>query len=148
MTIADTCKQLAYDIRAIPGQFGIRPYTVAVINSTLAGTAGLTGTITGVTTAITEANGQPPKVRFLDDEERALSDVGKGTIEVGPITPNNSAGTGTLLSALNNSSGAELSHLHFLVTGPEFPNGRRFRLVGQKTDRAIHFKVTLTPVSD
>lgn len=146
MTIADSLKQLAYNIRAIPGQFGIRPYTVSVVSSTFANDDGLTGTETITTTAITEANGQPPKVRWLNSEELTVSDLESGTIEVGPITPDTTAGTGTLLSLLTGSGLADGSHLVFIVTGPKHPNGARYRRVDDESDRALHYTLKLSPI--
>jgi hypothetical protein len=146
MAIADDLKPLLTSIRAIPGQFGLRPYTVSAVIRAYSGTYAGEGTKTDTTVAITEANGQPPKVRFLNDEELALGDnLGKGTIEVGPITPDHTGG-GTTIAALTGGSAIAGDIVHFVITGPEYPNGARFRLVGVSSDRALHYKVRLAPV--
>lgn len=143
----DRYRRLANRIRAIPGQrFGLRPYTVAVLLKEYSGTYTGDGTETETETAIVEANGQPPKVRFLKDEERALADMPAGSVEVGPITPD-FAGGGTAIATLKQSSAAAQDAVQWKLTGPEFPNGALFVAEGFKTDRALHYRVRLRPVA-
>lgn len=145
MGFRDDMRSLAYNVRSIPGAlFEMRPYTVAVRVTTWSGTHPGDGTETATSTPITEANGQPPKVRFLNDEERALGGLPEGTIEVGNITPDFPGG-GTALSVLAPATVG--STVHYILTGPEFPNGAVYERVGVGTDHAFHYTLTLKPVS-
>jgi len=133
-------------VRAIPGQaFGLRPYTVSVVRRSWSGSYAGEGTVTTTTTAIVESGGQPPKVRFVNDETRALGQLDSGSIEVGPITPD-FAGGGTSAAVLEQSSAAAGELVHYLVTGPSFPDGAHFRLIDIRTDRALRYMVRLAPV--
>lgn len=144
--VRDSLRQLAWNIRAIPGRdFGIRPYTLHVRVTTYAGDHVGDGTETATTTPITEADGQPPKVRFLNDEQRALGGLPDGTVEVGPITPSHPGG-GTDLAILTPST--EGTVVHYILTGPEHPTGASYLLHAVKTDRALRYMLTLKPVAE
>jgi hypothetical protein len=125
---------------------GLRPYSVSVITRTRSGDYGLQGSEVTETVTITESGGYPPKVRFLSDKELALGDLASGSVEVGPITPSHSGG-GTLLATLTGDSLENRQLYHFRITGPEFPDGQLFRLVNVKSDRALHYKLTISPVA-
>jgi hypothetical protein len=141
----DDMRALCYSVRSLPGGlFDMRPYSVAVRVTTWSGSHPGDGTETATSTAITEANGQPPKVRFLNDEEIALGGLPSGSVEVGPITPDFPGG-GTALSTLAPASPA--STVHYILTGPEFPTGAVFERASVRTDRAFHYLITLKPVS-
>jgi hypothetical protein len=145
MGFRDDMRALTYNVRSIPGlTFEMRPYTVHVRVTTWSGTHPGDGTETATSTAITEAGGQPPKVRWLSDEEKALGTLPDGTVEVGPITPDFGSG-GTALSVLAPSTAG--STVHYILTGPEHPNGGVYERAGVRTDRAFHYLLTLKPVS-
>lgn len=147
MGFRDEIRQLAYELRAIPGrEFEIRPYTVSVTIRSWTGDVPGEGSTTVTTTPITEADGQPPKVRFLNDEQIALGGLSKGSIEVGPITPDFPGG-GTTWATLSGGGADPGESFYYVLTGPEFPNGARFLFAGGKTDRAFRYMVTLTPLS-
>ena len=98
-TQRDSLRRIANRARAIPGaQFGIRPYTVAVVVKAWSGDHPGEGTETTTTTAITEL-GHPPRVRLLSPEELALGNLPRGSVEVGPVTPEY-AGGGTTWTTL------------------------------------------------
>lgn len=146
MTLADDLKALARDIRAIPGQLGIRPYTVTVRVSSWSGGAIGEGTETVVLdTAIVEGGGQSPKVRRPNSEEVALGALDAGDLVVGPITPSPAGFTHTQLTGGTATTGQLVS---YIVTGPDWDSGTaRFRLKAIQTDRALHTTLTLAPVS-
>ncbi len=146
MALADTLKPILYSVRAIPGQLGLRPYSVAVLATTYSGANTGRGDSITELTAITEADGQPPKVRQLNTEELALGGLGKGSLRIGPITPGHTGG-GTPIETLKPSLLAGQT-LHVIVTGPEYPNGSKFLLKDIETDRALHFTLTVEPVSE
>jgi hypothetical protein len=145
-TIADSLRGLANDIRAIPGQFGIRPYTISVTTRTRSGTYGLQGGAANSTTAITEADGQPPKVRWLNDEEIALGSLPRGAVRVGPITPSHTGGGGADFATITGQDNDETEILYYTLTGPDFPNGAKYKLSQAHSDRALHYTLVLTPV--
>lgn len=149
MTFRDDIRALAYSVRQIPGDLGVRPYTVSVSVSTWSGATPGEGTEDVTVTAITEANGQPPKVRWLTDEERALGGYADAVIEVGPITPDFPGG-GTSWAVLTQSAAAAVpgTVIRYVLTGPEFPSGANFERVGGTSDRTFNYKLRLQRVAD
>ncbi len=147
MSIRDDLRQIAFDVRSIPGELGIRPYTVAAVVQEWSGSVLGEGTETVTSTAIVEANGQSPKVRWLTGEEVALGGFQTGSVEVGPITPDFPGG-GTLIATLTGSAVATGKLLYFVLTGPEFPSGARYALRDFGSDRAIHYTLTLQPIAE
>jgi len=145
MSFADSLKTLAYNARAIPGQLGIRPYSVSIRLSTWAGDHVGDGVETVTVTPILEANGQNPKVRFLNEEQTALGGLVRGSLTVGPITPDPA---GSPFSTLTQQGAQDGSTLLYIVTGPEFPTGARYQLVSATSDRALHYTLTLSPIAD
>lgn len=143
---AEDLKALCFDIRSIPGDMGIRPYTVAILTSTYAGDYTGRGDSIGEVVQITEGNGQPPKVRELNTEELALGNLGKGSLRIGPITPGFNGG-GTPIDVLKPCLAAGQT-LHVIVTGPEYPNGAKFAIKDISTDHAMHYMLTVEPVSE
>jgi len=146
MTLASDLLSIVSRVRAIPGQLGLRPYTVTVSVRSLSGAYGLEGDAGTVTTSILEHGGFAPKLRFLNDEQLTLGGMPKGTIELGPITPAFTGG-GTLLATITGSAIETGELLHFTVTGPEFPEGALYRLTSVKSDQALHYTLTLSPIA-
>jgi hypothetical protein len=147
MSLISDIRSALFCARGIPGELGLRPYTVAVVTDGYDGGEVGQGTRTTISTPITEGGGQPPKVRFLSTEQRVLAGLGDDSVEVGPITPTCSAG-GTAFTTLVPLTASDDTIYHFLLTGPKYPNGARFRLVSSKSDHAGHFMVTLEKAAD
>lgn len=147
MAFRDNIRKLAFNLRKLPGErFQIRPYTVAVVVTTWAGTRIGEGAKTETTTAITEAGGQPPKVRWLSDQEKALAGYSDATVEVGPITPDFPGG-GTSWATLMQTAAPVRSTVHYLLTGPEFPSGARFERIGWRSDKTFGYRIRLQRVA-
>lgn len=142
----DRYRRIANRVRAIPGFHGLRPYSVAILITTYSGDYTGRGDAITEVTPITEANGQPPKVRQLNTEELALTGLGKGALRIGPITPAHDTG-GTAIETIKPCLAAGQT-LHVLVTGPEYPNGAKFALKSFNSDHAIHFTMDVEPVSE
>lgn len=141
----DRLRKLAHRVRSIPGRgFGIRNYTVAIVVGTWSGAYVGRGDKTEALEAITEAHGQPPKVRFLNEEQLALAELKTGACEIGPITPNFPGG-GTALSDLLPAVTAHKT-VHVRLTGPAYPSGAKFLVKKVGTDRALHWTLTCEPV--
>ncbi len=145
MTLADDLLPTVYEGRAIAGELGFRPHTVALVVRQSEGPYTGDGAIAEVVTAITEAGGQPPRVRWLDDEEIAVGGLSSGTIEVGAITPEHSGG-GTALSLLDGSE-LETGDVRLLrITGPHHPDGADYRIIGITAERPLRIMLRAVPV--
>ena len=145
MSIRDDLRALAYSVRSIPNDFGLRPYTVAVRIGAWSGSTTGRGAESKGYTPITEANGSPPKIRQMSSEELTLGGLGKGSITIGPITPD-FAGGGTSIATLKPAVSAGQT-VTFLITGPESPNGALYELRAFGSDRGLNFTMTAEPVS-
>jgi len=143
MALADDLKPIVFSIRAIPGQFGLRPHTVAVRDTSWDGPHTGDGEPTETWTSITESGGHPPKVRWLRDDEVAVGGLASGTVEVGPITPE--LGVPILLLQGDALSAGDTHQL--LITGPNHPNGAIYAIKRIECDRALHYKIQAAPVS-
>lgn len=145
-TLADRLKRTVYRGRAIAGTLGFRPYTVAIL------TERWLGQHTGESgphpeeTAITEGSSQPPKVRWLNDDEVALANLGSGAIEVGPITPLFAAG-GTDLETLAGDLDRNTTR-YLKITGPKHPNGARYRITSISAGRALRYMLRAVPAAN
>lgn len=139
-------KRIAWRYRNTPGVHGLRVHTVDLVTTVSAGAQTGEGAKTVTTTPLQERGGLPPKVRWLKQEELALSELAAGSVEIGPITPDFSAG-GTQLSALSGDGMAVASTFHFVITGPQHPSGAKYRLVTTTGDRALHYTIVASPVS-
>ena len=146
MTLRDQLLPLLFGVRAIPGQLGLRNYTVAILCGTWSGTNTGRGDTIDESIPVTEGGGQPPKVRQVSTEELALGSLGKGSIRIGPITPGFPGG-GNPLENLKPCVNAGQT-LHVVLTGPEYPNGAKFLIKDVQTDRALHWTLTCEPVSE
>lgn len=140
-------RKLAYELRAMAGRdFEIRPYTVSVVTKVWSGSQPGEGSATTTTTAITEDDGQPPKVRVLNDEQIALGGLPRGAVKVGPITPDFPGG-GTAFDTLSPASLDAGDSFYYVLTGPDYPSGARFVLKEAQADRTFGYFVTLVPMS-
>jgi hypothetical protein len=144
MTLADDVIEDVYEGRSIAGEEGFRVHTVAIVVVTTPGPHTGDGVRVENVTPIVEANGQPPRVRWLKDDEIALGQLPLGSVEVGPITPL-FAGGGTDTDLLN---GANLSpgQVRLLrITGPNHPEGADYTIVGVKAERPLRRVITAKP---
>lgn len=140
MTLADTILPIAYSARAIAGQLGFRPYTVALLLTYANANQDSGQVLASDSTPITEANGQPPKIR----QEKAEDTAGTGsavsdTFIVGPITPAFPGG-GTDLTELIGTLDAGVAR-YLLITGPKHPEGARYRILDVNCDKALGYRI-------
>lgn len=146
MSFADDMKALVYDIRAIPGEMGLRPYTVAIVSGQWNGSNTGRGALAQDIIPVTEANGQPPKVRAMNTEELALAGLGKGSMKIGPITPPFAGGGSPLIAARSAVENGQTMHIQ--LTGPDIPNGALFLIKSWNADRALHETLVVSPVEE
>ncbi len=143
MTLADDLKSLVYTIRAIPGELGMHPHSVTLVESDWAGTHSGDGSRTDTSTALLES-GQNPHVKWLSDEELAVAGLSAGEIEVGPLTPDH--GAVSRLASLRGDSLSDTDARYLLITGPKHPNGARYRITDLKADRPFRYMLRAAPV--
>lgn len=144
MTLADSLKPALRRIRSIPGILGLRPYRIFVRKSQRNGDFFVEGDLSFTEVEITN-NNQPPKVKQLNDEQLAIANLSQGAIEVGPITP---AWTDGGISLDDVSKTSINSQIRFKVVSPQFPDGAFYSLHSLKTDRSMHYLITLFPEGD
>lgn len=146
MTLAEDMLSVVYEGRSLAGEEGFRVHSVALVEVLNSGSHPGTASGESVVTAITEANSQPPKVRWLKDEEVAVGALGPGTIEVGPITPLFDGG-GTDLTKLQGADLATNDQLYLLITGPKHPTGAYYRITDLQCERALRYMIRAAPVT-
>lgn len=143
-TAADPWRSIAYSVRSIPAQFGLRQYSTSILKGSWTGEHVGDGVRTDVLDPILENGSTNPKLRFMNEEKRALAGMEIGSCEVGPITPDfgsNGTALSRLLPSLENGE-----TVHVVITGPQFPNGSLFSVKKVETDRALHWTLLCEPV--
>lgn len=141
----DRYRRIANRVRRIPGEHGLREHSVAIVVVAKPGTYTGDGTRAETLTAITESGGYPPKVRWLNDEEKALGQLPSGAVDVGPITPAHAAG-GTDRDLLNGEDLAVGQVRLLRITGPQHPDGADYTIKNVSVDRALRVMIRAVPV--
>jgi hypothetical protein len=141
-SFAESLRPMISSVRSLPGILGLRPYSASIITGAWSGSATGSGAETTTTIALTEGNGQPCKVRWLNSEELAVGDLQKGTIEIGPITPG--PGGNNLLSQIHPALSAGQT-IHVLVNGPDLGTAK-FEITSFNADHALHYTIQAKPV--
>lgn len=144
-TLADPWRAIAYSIRSLPASFGLRQYSISIVIGTWSGSHVGDGDRNEQLIPILENGGTNPKIRFVSEEQRALSGMEIGSCLVGPITPDfgsNGTALSDLLPAVANGE-----TVHAIITGPQFPNGAKFSIKKVETDHALHWSMTCEPVA-
>lgn len=142
----DRYKRIVYRYRSIPGVHGLRVHTVSVVTATWSGAHVGDGVETKTTTEVVERGGLPPKVRWLSQEELTVGGLDRGTVEIGPITPDCSAG-GTAFTTLLADSLTAGGTLQLLITGPQHPSGAVYEVTTSSGDHALHYSLQAKPVA-
>lgn len=147
MTLADDLKSVAYAARGIAGERGFRIYTVElVIRRNQGGAPGSFGDESSeIVIPITEGDGQPPRVRWLTDEELAVGQIESGTVEIGAITPSDGT-VGTDITIFQAESYAQGDTRHIRLTGPKHPRGALYAISSIKAERALRIMLQCKPV--
>lgn len=142
--LAERYKPLVYKYRAFAGERGFRTHTVKLVTTSEHGTHTGDGDADETETAITEANAQSPKVRWLNDEEIAVGGyAGRGVVEIGPITPAFSGG-GTNLNALMGVL-ERRDTVQIEITGPMHPTGMRYVIISALQERPLRIMIRARP---
>lgn len=146
MSVATTAKRILFRARAIAGRMGLHPHTVELGLTTWSGPYTGDGTPTTTWTPIVERGGQPPKVRWVSDEEIAVGGLAGGSIRIGPITPDFSGG-GTSAAILAGAAATTRMTRHVRIIGPAHPAGALYAIKGSDFGSALHYTLTCEPVS-
>lgn len=144
MTLADSLKPSLRAIRAIPGELGLRPHRAYLRRKTFPGENDLQLTVSITETELVEGNSQPPKIRQLGDERRALSGLAAGSVEIGPCTTSGTDG-GVTFGELLGSALASDELLQVRISGPI--GEMVYAIKGATLDRAMHYRIVCEPVS-
>ena len=84
----DGMRQLAHQFGSIPGVLGMHLWSVDLVTATWSGDHPGEATETATVTALTRADGQPPRVKHMNDQQRLMLGIGnKAGYEIGPVTP-------------------------------------------------------------
>jgi hypothetical protein len=145
VTLADDLKPLLHSLRSLPGQLGLRPHTVSIVTRVWSGDHTGEGTMTETVTPLEHDDNQPPRCRWLNDEQRALAGLVKDAVDIGPFTPGFSSG-GTELAALDGRDLDTGNTLHLRITGPNHPTGALYRISRITRDRSLRYLVRAEPV--
>lgn len=143
MSFATDIRATLTDVRSIPGQMGLRPHTVTLISTDWPEGTGLGGSF-GWTHDVTEANGQPPKVRWMKSEELALGNLSAGSVVIGPITPD---ANGNTIAVLTGADIEKAGTFYVRITGQNHPDGALYLLESSNADKALHYTLTCSPVA-
>lgn len=145
MALADRLKPLVHRIRAIPGRMGLHPFRVYVVVRTWTGSTVGDGTSSDSETELLES-GQPPHLESLGDEEVMVANLGKGSVKIGPLTPEHTGGGLDIDTVQATLTAAQERWIK--VTGPGREDGERFRITDVDTDSALHYTITAAPLAE
>lgn len=132
-------------IRAIPGELGLRPYTVVVRVRTWSGGVVGRGTKSDTDTQLLVGR-QSPKCRRVAFKETVAAGgkYQEGDYRIGPMTPD-FAGGGVSFATMAppTATGAEV---YYRVLGPDTPTtGTWCTVVGEEADHALHRYLVVRP---
>jgi len=146
MTLADDLLPTVYAGRAIAGALGFRNHQLFRVEADWTGQHTGEGDNLENRDEIVEADGQPPRVRWLKAEDIALGNLAAGSAVAGPITPlfTTGAGGGTD-PAMFTTTGPAGTELYFAIVGPNHPTGAKYRVVDVDMSRPLRIMLTLSP---
>jgi len=147
VTLAESLRPALTQARSIAGTLGLRPHAVELVTVSSSGSHVGDGTVTRDATPITEANGQPPKVRWLSNEEIAVGQLPSGSIEIGPITHAFAFG-GTDIASLDGSQLQAMQGRQLRITGPQHPHGARYEITNVNAESALHITLQAKPIAE
>jgi hypothetical protein len=149
-TIANDFRELADDIRSIPGEFGLREYRSFLVRKPWTGTHPGDGDEMPEIIPLTVGNGANPKVRFPSQKEVALGMMASGTMMFGPLTPAYGTG-GTDRASLDGSQLEPGVGQIIRVYEPDavVPGGDStdYEVVRRNVDHALRITLQCSPVT-
>lgn len=133
------------DIRAIPGEFGLRRYRVWVVTTTFTGSRpGMPGAQETRTEVELLVNGQPPKVRNVRSRDviAGIAEASTIELEIGPVTPEFAGGGHYTSDLVLSTPQGVTSTVTYLVKGPGMPpSGLVCKRVFDNVDKPFRYMI-------
>jgi hypothetical protein len=143
-TLAEKLRATVHRGRGIAGSLGFRTHRAYIVRRCWIGGAIGEGGYQDEETELTEGAGQPPKARWLTEEQLAVGGLPRGTVEVGPITPA-FAGGGTDIATIAGRDLTRGEELLLKIVGPMHPNGDYYGITQVKAERALRYVIQGQP---
>lgn len=153
-TLRDSLLPAVDVIRALPAQFGMRLFTVAIYQRVWSGSRAGLGINTDTSTGLKVDLGvYPTTVRAVTVQE-VIASAGLYTdqdLRVGPITPpyRGSTADGDAISIFDPAENALPLELFFLITGPGYPaTGAYFKKISQDVTKPFRYMFTVRKTAE
>lgn len=154
MTIRDDCLPIFEDARVLLADAGLRRFDVVMRVVVWSGQTAGEGTKTVTDTPLL-IQGKRPGVRRVKQEDVVASG---GTYEdldmrIGPFTPSFSGAIGPVSSgglepvAFNPAKDSSSREIYYKLTGPGMESGAWFQKVGQQSDSAFSYYLTVRKIA-
>lgn len=138
-TFAERQLVKVYRGRAKAGSLGFRPHTAKLVFEFVDPDSGQS--IVRTETPLVNADNQPARLVRVKAEDVPFGNAPGNTLKYGPLTPAFSGG-GTDLTPLIRELDEGESRI-IVLTGPEFPDGERFRLIHVDAQKALRIMLFL-----
>jgi hypothetical protein len=148
---ADEFRELANDIRSIPGEFGLREYQCFLVRKTWTGARPGDGDEVEKLIPLVVGGGQNPRVRFPTQRDIALGNMSIGEILIGPLTPqyvDPGGGTGGTARVRFDGSELVIGQGQFVrVYAPDEGDSSDYKVNYVNVDRALRVTLKCTNVT-
>ena len=136
MSFASDLRADLDDVRAIPGDLGLRPYTVNLVTRVWTGARVGMGTSTTTRTALL-VGGQNPHVTQVTQQDITAGGYSAGDFKVGPLTPP-FVGGGYATTDLDPPQDGSAREVWYELTGPSPATTlQTLEKVGEQADGAL-----------
>ena len=146
MSFISDLRDMAKDLRGIPGEIGMRPHRVFFRRVGFSGAFLGDGERLDTDTELLEGRGQSPKVRWLRADVLAVGGLPNGSCTVGPVTP--SAMGGDVMDLFHSASLISGDVQQLMIVGPMHPLGALYRVVGKSMDKGLAWTLTASPLEE
>ena len=133
-------RKVLNNARAVPGELGLRQWSIALVTETWSGDFVGEGTRTTTTTALTHANQNAPKVVANSGKRLMLGVADSGIYEIGPFTPVE----GVTWANLTQSALATNATAKIRMTHAESGEVKWCVIKDANTDKALGVKLTVS----
>lgn len=144
MTLRDDLLELAEDVREIPGEFGVRLFSVDVFKRVWSGERVGLGSGYDSSEVVLVATFNPKVVQVSSRDIIASGGLyQEQDLRVGPMTP-----TKVDVSAFDPPVGTQPMELFFRITGPGYEAGAWFKKVNQLTTRPFRYEFVVRATAE
>ena len=143
-SLADDFRELADDIRSIPGNdFELYEYRCYLVRKTWTGENPGDGDQVTELVPLTCGNGSNPKVRFANQRDIALGNMSLGEVAIGPVTP--AYGTGGVDRRWFDGYGIEPGTTQIIrIVAPNSDDSSDYKVNYTNMDRALRVVIRAT----